>query len=102
MPEFDLDLASLHIRFYLASWGMYRGSAKIRNYDYKIHVEAAQIIVQSKIQNLVHIAEYNKEKIERIADLYVDLADYYRKRCRSNRNSCNQNIARYYWLRARV
>lgn len=33
----DLDLASLHLAFYLASWGMYRGSEAIRNFDYLIH-----------------------------------------------------------------
>lgn len=30
----NFDLASLHLAFYLASWGMYRGSTAIRNYDY--------------------------------------------------------------------
>lgn len=33
----DYDLASLHLAFYLASWGMYRGSSFLRQKDYKVH-----------------------------------------------------------------
>lgn len=32
-----LDIACLHLSFYLASWGMYRGSSNILWKDYKIH-----------------------------------------------------------------
>ena len=32
----DHDLGCLHLGFYLASWGMYRGSAKIRKFDHLI------------------------------------------------------------------
>lgn len=31
------NLAALNLGFYLASWGMYRGSSKLLAYDYKIH-----------------------------------------------------------------
>lgn len=31
-----LEKASLHLAFYLASWGMYRGSAFIRRYDHNV------------------------------------------------------------------
>lgn len=37
--EIDLDLAALNLAFYLASWGMYRGSSFLLQYDYKIHKE---------------------------------------------------------------
>lgn len=42
-----LDEASLHLSFYLASWGMYRGSSNLLLNDYKIHKN----LVKSLIQN---------------------------------------------------
>ncbi len=32
-----LDIAALHLGFYLASWGMMRGSRDLLQKDYKIH-----------------------------------------------------------------
>lgn len=32
----DIDYLSLHLAFYLASWGMYRGSSFILERDYKV------------------------------------------------------------------
>ncbi len=36
--EIDFDLPTLHLAFYLASWGMYRGSSMLLWKDYRIHV----------------------------------------------------------------
>lgn len=33
----DLELLSLHLGFYLASWGMYRGSSGLLQKDFLIH-----------------------------------------------------------------
>jgi hypothetical protein len=33
----DIDLAALNLGFYLASWGMYRGSSFLLQSDYKVH-----------------------------------------------------------------
>lgn len=38
------DTLALHLGFYLASWGMYRGSSGLLWKDYKIHCEAVEII----------------------------------------------------------
>jgi hypothetical protein len=48
----DLDLASLHLGFFLASWGMYRGSAAIRNFDYLIHRPVAEVLLNSRYDTL--------------------------------------------------
>ena len=32
-----IDYLSLHLSFYLASWGMYRGSSFLLQKDYKVH-----------------------------------------------------------------
>jgi len=42
-----LDLASLNLSFYLASWGMYRGSSNILWKDYKIHNELIKNLLTS-------------------------------------------------------
>lgn len=34
----DIDYLSLQLSFYLASWGMYRGSSFLLQKDYKIHI----------------------------------------------------------------
>lgn len=39
-----IDELALHLAFYLASWGMYRGSCGILWKDYKIHTDAVNII----------------------------------------------------------
>lgn len=33
----DLEIACMHIAFYLASWGMYRGSSELLKHSYKIY-----------------------------------------------------------------
>jgi len=40
----DNDYLALHLAFYLASWGMYRGSSQLLQKDYKIHIGAVNII----------------------------------------------------------
>jgi len=46
--EETLDLLSLHLAFYLASWGMYRGSSFLLQKDYRAHKEAVKEIVKRK------------------------------------------------------
>ncbi len=36
----DLDVAALQLGFYLASWGMYRGSSFLLQRDYTVHKRA--------------------------------------------------------------
>ncbi len=38
------DVLALHLGFYLASWGMYRGSSGLLWKDYKVHIGAIEII----------------------------------------------------------
>jgi len=48
-----LDFLSLHLGFYLASWGMMRGSTELLQRDYKIHEKAVKVILDnSKLNNL--------------------------------------------------
>ncbi len=38
----ELDNATLHLAFYLASWGMYRGSSRMLQRDYKVLLRASR------------------------------------------------------------
>ena len=48
----DFDIAALHLAFYLASWGMYRGSSQILKKDYKIHIPVVHVLVSPKYDSL--------------------------------------------------
>jgi hypothetical protein len=40
----DYDELAINLAFYLASWGMYRGSSFITKYDYRVHIGAVERI----------------------------------------------------------
>ena len=47
-----VDALALHLAFYLASWGMYRGSSFLLRYDYKIHVPAVRWLLDVRYHEL--------------------------------------------------
>ena len=51
-----LDYLALHLAFYLASWGMYRGSSFLLQKDYKVHISVVRILVEEKYDPLVEIS----------------------------------------------
>lgn len=55
LNNLDIDLAGLHLGFYLASWGMIRGSAFLLWKDYKIHKYIVKIIFEEKYSKLNNI-----------------------------------------------
>ncbi len=50
-PYDYLELAH-YLAFYLASWGMYRGSSFLLNYDYRVHKKVVKQILDKKYSNL--------------------------------------------------
>ena len=46
------DYLSLHLAFYLASWGMYRGSSFLLSQDYKVHKDTVGEILKEKYDPL--------------------------------------------------
>ena len=74
----DDDYLALHLGFYLASWGMYRGSTGLLQKDYKIHTGAVAII--KKYYNDLRCSqnfEVSKDSINKILELKKELFDYY-------------------------
>lgn len=41
-----IDYLCLHLGFYLASWGMMRGSSKLLHYDYKVHRPLVEAVLK--------------------------------------------------------
>ncbi len=47
-PEPDYNYLSLHLAFYLASRGMYRGSSFLTHKDYRIYTPVVQELLESR------------------------------------------------------
>ncbi len=82
--ERDLDAASLHLAFFLASWGMYRGSSRLLQKDYRVHTRIVKEILDEKYSPLWHLfvdsvecqtSEVNLvfQLIERLREIYAEL-----------------------------
>lgn len=77
-----LDYLSLHLAFYLASWGIYRGSSFLLQKDYKVHIPVVKIIQEPRYNSLRGISaeellrESNLDLLdeisERIREAYVN------------------------------
>ena len=74
----DLEHLSLHLAFYLASWGMYRGSSFLLKKDYKVHIPVVKEILKKKYNVLAGIkcADF-MDNWSTYIELYNNLKDYY-------------------------
>lgn len=94
--QYDLDYLSLHLAFYLASWGMYRGSSFLLQQDYKIHKNAVEIILKPEYGILFGI-DCDKLKLEKNIDLLFsldkELRGYYKEIYKKIRKDNKSNIS---------
>ncbi len=86
--ENDIDYLALQLGFYLASWGMYRGSCFIHNYSYKIHERAIDIIKKYGALYDLKLCNINESIIEEIINLKDELKEHY---CQYKYNSINDS-----------
>ena len=79
----DLDQAALQLGFYLASWGMYRGSSFLLQKSYTVHKEAVRVLASSDFEKLWNIdfgaSDSDAEHILRIRHLLQALTEVYKK-----------------------
>ncbi len=78
----DYDYLCLHLAFYLASWGMYRGSSFLLQQDYKVHRKAVRAILRPEYDPLWNIEclLLGKDDCWNLLDrLYRKLRDIYTK-----------------------
>ena len=80
--EIDYDYLSLQLAFYLASWGMYRGSSFLLQKDYKVHIPVVKELLSKKYDALADIEciDFRKESNQRLLqDIDLFLEQYYDK-----------------------
>lgn len=76
----DFDYLSLQLAFYLASWGMYRGSSFLLQKDYKVHIPVVQELLNPKYDFLAGIecSDLKKERNQLLLeDINTFLSGYY-------------------------
>lgn len=77
-----IDYLSLHLAFYLASWGMYRGSSFLLQKDYKVHIPVVEIIQEQRYDPLYGISAENlreEQNLDLLNDIAVRIRDCYAK-----------------------
>lgn len=74
VDERTVDYLSLHLAFYLASWGMYRGSSFLLQKDYKVHIPVVKIIQKQKYDPLFGVSAKELCKESNLA-LLDDIGD---------------------------
>ena len=89
----DNNLA-LNLMTYLASWGMYRGSSFLREYDYTIHIGAVKILMDKKYLPLFNpnLCYTNSATyIDLTSDVFCEIWDYYEKYANLTRTGRGNN-----------
>ena len=79
-PSPDYDYLSLHLAFYLASWGMYRGSSFLLQKDYKVLSPVVEKVLKPEYDCLFGVActDLRNDDIRaQLKELYDYIADYY-------------------------
>jgi len=71
----DQDIASLHLAFYLASWGMYRGSSFLLQKDYLVHRGVVSQLFDSRYESLWGLDFDDKDNDDQNINLIWELAN---------------------------
>ena len=94
-PNCDYDYLSLQLAFYLASWGMYRGSSFLLQKDYRVHIPVVEELLKTQYDCLSGIecrdlkSRYVQEQLEKLSLFMTDFYGTIRKRV--------QRILKRYW-----
>jgi len=71
----DQNIASLHLAFYLASWGMYRGSSFLLQKDYLVHRGVVSQLFDSRYESLWKLDFDDKDNDDQNINLIWELAN---------------------------
>ena len=75
----DEDHACLHLAFYLASWGMYRGSSFLLWKDYLIHREVVRkILTMTQLRN-IDLSQSDEQAISDIIEFVAWIKTWYQE-----------------------
>ena len=79
-PSPDYDYLSLHLAFYLASWGMYRGSSFLLQKDYKVLSPVVEEVLKPEYDCLFGLAcadVRNSDVWAQLKKLYEYIAEHF-------------------------
>lgn len=79
IDEKTVDYLALHLAFYLASWGMYRGSAFLFQKNYRVHIPVIRILQEERYNSLYAISAQDLLQEENL-DLIDEISERIRKR----------------------
>src|SRR5262245_31733409 len=71
----DIDTAALSLAFYLASWGMYRGSSFLLQHDYAVHRAAIERLVSEDFRVFWTVEIGSSPHDPRIVDAMLALVE---------------------------
>lgn len=77
----ELDLMCLHLAWYLASWGMLRGSAFLLQKDYRIHLPVVKLLVSPKCSVLYDcsLEDFCSASIQKLlSEVSAEIIEIYR------------------------
>ena len=75
--QIDADQACLHLAFYLASWGMYRGSSFLLWKDYLLHKEVVKHLIANKHLQSIDFTTINDETVNEMIGLFAWIKKWY-------------------------
>lgn len=75
--KINIDVACLQMAFYLASWGMYRGSSFLLWKDYLIHKEVVENLLKNKHLQKLNFTDTTDEDINEIFNLISWIKNWY-------------------------
>ncbi len=73
----NIDILCLHLSFYLASWGMYRGSSFLLWKDYRIHTDVVKELLRNKELQQLDFASIDDADLQRIINLSKWIKEWY-------------------------
>ena len=72
------DELALHLGFYLASWGMYRGSSQLLQKDYTVHLNMVEVIRAFQDLRCTAESEVSIKNLDRVIALIQATKEVYR------------------------
>lgn len=78
--KLNRDHLALHLGFYLASWGIYRGSSQLLQKNFKVHTEAINILNSYRHLRCNQNYEVTLSNLPEILELIKELSIYYDKK----------------------
>ncbi len=98
----QLDHASLHLGFFMASWGMLRGSSFLLQKDYRFYTSIVEHLINPKYDSLWHIdflTSYDEKDVDLLFELKTDLENVIAK---NNEIDGDNNIHRLHLIITKI